>query len=347
MDARDRDRLAILTTHEAAIDATLRKKNIPASDIPDLRQEVYRRVLTYLAEREITDAVVGLLVRTAESVASDYWKAQGIALRGAPKLAEDDVAPSNPENEYNEREIRKHLDEILELCEPRGRAVLRARFVQNMTLAQIAKTFGMSKSTAHDLTERTLAALAEAFRKRGITSRAVLPVIVEKAHQQGGTTEQAGGTDKGEAPVSFAAPVTPSVRPPDDFRKPALYTLGGAALGGIIVYLLMQSVVPLARLSPIFVTVAATGQPSVQGGILGMECPLVCPEVVAPSGPASPPPPSGPGQPKIDAKNRYLARAIMAAEERGDCETANKLRRELTGAFAATFELRGACKPTP
>ena len=347
MDARDGDPLAILTTHQAAIDAHLRRMNIPASDVPDLRQEVYRRVVQYLTGRELTDAIKGLLLRIAESVAADYWAERGVQSRGAPKLAEEDVAPSNPEHEYNEREIKKHLAEILDLCEPRGRAVLWARLVENKTLAQIAETFGMPKSTAHDLTERTLAALAEEFRKRGITSRTVLPIVVEKMREQGDPTEQAGGTDKGEAPVSFAAPVTPSVRPPDDYRKPALYAAGGAALGGLIVYLLMQSVVPLARLSPIFVTVASEGQPSVQGGILRTECPLVCPEVVAPSGPASPPPPSGPGQPKIDAKNRHLARAIMAAEERGDCETANKFRRELTGAFAATFERRGPCSPTP
>ncbi|MRG98292.1 RNA polymerase sigma factor [Polyangium spumosum] len=346
MDAHDRDRLAILTTHQGAIDAQLRKKNIPANDVPDLRQEVYRRALKYLSKREITDAVKGLLVRTAESVAADYWNERGIERRAAPKLAEDDVAPSNPEHEYNEREIRKHLTEILELCEPRGRAVLWARFAQNMTLDQIAKTMGVPKSTAHDLTERTLAELAEEFRRRGITRRMILP-LVERTGEHGGPASPPGGTDKGEAPVSFAAPVAPSVRPPGGWSRPVLYVTSGAALGGLIVYLLMHSAAPLARLSPVIVTVAAAGQPSVQGGILGVDRPLVCPEVVAAPGPASPPPPVSPGQPEINAKNRHVARAIMAAEERGDCETANKLRRELTGAFAATFELRGACKLTP
>ncbi len=347
MDARDQDPLAILTNYHAAIDTCLRRKHIPAVDIPDLRQEVYRQAIQYLETREV-QAMSSFLQTIAERVAADYWDKRAIHERAAPRLAEKDLAPSNPEHEHNEAEILRHLEEILAVCDPRSRALVLARFFDNLKLEELAARFDMPRSTAHLQLTQAVAALADEFKRRGITSRMVLPFL-EQTHANGGSAEPGRTTDKAESSVSFAAPIAPTVRPPSRRGRVVAQMAASAAFGGLLVYLLMQSAQPLARLSPIFVTVAAHGEPSLPGGIYEQDRPLVCPEVVPAPAPAPPSPaaPPSPTDANINAKNRHLARIIKAAEARGDCETANKLRAQLTGAFAATFAQHGPCLSTP
>ncbi|TKD03455.1 RNA polymerase sigma factor [Polyangium fumosum] len=348
MDAPDQDPLALLTNYQDAIDAWLRKQHVPAVDVPDLRQEVYRLAILYLQDHEV-QAMSSFLQRITERVAADDWKKRGIQSRKAPKLTEEDVAPSNPEHEYNEAEIQRHLDEILaalEASDPRGRALLRARFGHNKKTKEIAAEFHLATSTAHHLVTKAVATLAEEFKKRGIRSRSVLP-FVEESHTHDGSTEAGGAGDKADAPVTFGAPSRPSTPPPNDRAQRALSMLGSAAAGALIVFLLMRGAHPVARLSPIVVTVAASGEPSTPGGIIEPDRACVCPEVVSAPVPATTPQGGAPAAADINATNRELGRIIKAAEARGDCETANKLRRRLTGAFAAAFATHGPCKPTP
>ncbi|MRG98285.1 RNA polymerase sigma factor [Polyangium spumosum] len=348
MDARDQDPLALLTNHQDAIDACLRRQHVPAVDVPDLRQEVYRQAIKYLETHEVR-AMSTFLQRIAERVAADYWKKRAVHERAAPRLAEEDLADSNPEHECNDAEIKRHLEDILESLEthdPRGRAILRAWFVDDLTTKEIAAEFKLPMSTAHHLLTKAVATLAEEFRKRGITSRTILPLI-DESHMHDGAAEAGGTTDKPEAPVTFTAPVPPPAPQPGGRARRVLSMLASAAAGGLVVFLLMRSPQAVARLSPIFVTVATSGEPGAPGGILEHDRAVVCPEVAPAPAPAPPSRGGAPPEADINAKNRHLARIIKAAEARGDCETANKLRRELTGAFAAAFATHGPCKPTP
>ncbi|MDI1484708.1 sigma-70 family RNA polymerase sigma factor [Polyangium sp. y55x31] len=347
MDAPDQDPLALLTNYQDAIDACLRRQHVPAVDVPDLRQVVYQLAIQYLETHEV-QAMSAFLQRIAERVAADYWKQRKIHERAAPRLAEEDLAASNPEHEYNEAEIQRHLDDILDTLEardPRGRALLRARFGHNKKTKEIAAEFNLPTSTAHHLVTKAVSTLAEEFKKRGIRSRSVLPFIQE-SHTHDGPAEAGGTTDKPEAPVTFTAPIPPST-PPSERAWRVLSMLASAAAGALVVFLLMRSAQPVARLSPIFVTVAASGEPSTPGGLLEQDRAFVCPEVVQAPAPAPPSHGGAPPEADINAKNRHLARIIKAAEARGDCETANKLRQELTGAFAAAFATHSPCRPTP
>lgn len=349
MDTQDRAIFEELNKFESKIDARLRRKGIPDADRPDLLQAVYERTIKYLKSNKARN-LGGLLLTIADRVAADYWDEREIHERAAPQLIEEEASPYSLEEDLNDQQIRFHLNQILEGVSHQARALLIAYFTEGQKLEQIAARFGTSKSTAHDKIAKTVEELAAEFARRKITSRALLP-FDEK------TIEREPASDRGEADGPFARPVPPRPRPKSEpWKTPAIFVLGGA-LGALIVFLLLQHAQPLVNLEPIVLTVATPAghgaapspvEPSTPELTLEQQRALLCPEPPpAPAAPAPRPSPPDPGTPKINARNRHLARIIEAAEERGDCETANKLRGELTGAFAAAFAERPPCKPTP
>jgi len=327
--ARNRkDPLDVLTKHEGRLEGWLRLRNIPPSDVPDLRQEVYRRAVQYLQSREMTEDVGGLLHKIMAGVVSDYFVDKKQSVEGEARLAEEE-GPPNPENEVAEREMKEKLDAIIGTFPKRHQAVLRARFEDDLSPAEISASLGIPLATVKRLINNALDACLAAMKKKGITFPLLVPLV-----------DQNRAKNDAQRSAEESIP----------WRK--IFDLAiAAAAGGLIVYLLTRTATPLATFNPIVMSVATTteGTPaeySAPGSVLDRDRPFICPEPPAPVLP----PPSGrnaQSDPKVDPRPRLLAQAASRAYDQGDFETAKKLASKVGGAFGEELANKGAKKPEP
>ena len=332
MDKNRRDVLGVLTTHEARIEKWLRIRGIPKDTIPDLRQEVYEKALEYLAERELTSAVGGLLRKIARSVAAKYFEQAAIHARAVPKLAEDPISPSNPEQDAVERQMSGDLESIISTFDVRSQEILRAKFIDELSPEEIAESLNVSLSTVKRHVALALSACFAALQKKG-HHLALAPLLMEAL-----TTHDPEGSPP-SAPAARAASSLPASFPqpaPSNFWQNFGLTLSGAAAGGIIVYLLMRSTLAHMELPPIIIATSQPTECTMPAGIWENRA-LTCPEAVTAPPPPAPPPPRStptPAAPKSDATPRLRAQAAARALEEGDYETAKMFLKGLEGPFA-------------
>jgi RNA polymerase sigma-70 factor (ECF subfamily) len=137
----------------------------PAEDVEDLTQEVFLRLFVRRsairqpeALREFTMAVA---VRVLKWNLRSLWVRRKVRLSESGDLPEE-AADRSPEEET--RDALRRCGRILDALGPRERAAFSLRFMEEMTIDEVAATMRVSPSTAKRLCGRATATIAERLR---------------------------------------------------------------------------------------------------------------------------------------------------------------------------------------
>jgi RNA polymerase sigma-70 factor (ECF subfamily) len=285
---------SLFAEHRHRIERWLAKKGIPQRDAPDLVQEIFRRAYQRWDPAKISN-IAGWLHGIARNVMADYLEKVQAQAAVSHRLAEDEEAPSNPERDTSEREIDLLVTKIIDALDPTRKELLYARFVDELTVAEIAQSFGMPIPTVKDRIRRTLEVCRRALVDRGVTDAkraGVVPLVFSRRQTSGGgePRNENGGTVRGmDAPLAGGLLGAPGLnaRPEGgqlrEFGAPAggelgaggaerarahvpgratrrrvwraVLHIGSAAAGGLLVYLLMQRPGVVDRLPTVTVAV--------------------------------------------------------------------------------------------
>jgi RNA polymerase sigma-70 factor, ECF subfamily len=137
----------------------------PTEDVEDLTQEVFLRLFVRRsairqpeALREFTMAVA---VRVLKWNLRSRWVRRRVGLSENGELPEG-TADRSPEEET--RDALRRCRRILDLLGARERAAFSLRFMEEMTMEEVAATMHVSLSTAKRLCSRATATIAERLR---------------------------------------------------------------------------------------------------------------------------------------------------------------------------------------
>ncbi len=141
-----------------------------ASDIPDLRQEVYARVLQAARER-IPDNPKRFLLTSARNLLIDLVRReQVVPMDTFADLDELGVASSSPQPDrlLIEREDIRRLEKALVHLSPRIREAIALAYFEGLSRVEIAKRMGISHQTASEYITRGTFILADIFFGRAV-----------------------------------------------------------------------------------------------------------------------------------------------------------------------------------
>lgn len=132
---------------------------VPASDLDDVAQEVFLRLMRY-ERAELIEHPQAYLYKMATNVAAE-WAIRGRHVRPhesrwLARLATDD----RPEDEASHVELKDEVERALLTLAPRQREILKLQFVEGMSREQIAERMG----TTERIVKRTLAKSYELLR---------------------------------------------------------------------------------------------------------------------------------------------------------------------------------------
>lgn len=128
----------------------LRRNWRNASEMVDLRQEVYTRVFD-AARKNIPDNAKRFLLATARNLLIDLVKREHIVqIEIVADLDQLDVASdaAGPDREAAARDELRHLQAALERLPPRTREAIILTYVEELKIREIAVRMGVGKSTA-------------------------------------------------------------------------------------------------------------------------------------------------------------------------------------------------------
>ena len=132
---------------------------IPASDLDDVAQEVFLRLMRY-ERAELIQNPQAYLYKVASNVAAE-WAIRGRYVRPhESKWLEGLSADENPQHEASRGDLQSEVDNALRTLEPRQREVLRLYFYEGLSRMQIAERMG----TTERIVKRTLIKSYEALR---------------------------------------------------------------------------------------------------------------------------------------------------------------------------------------
>lgn len=120
-----------------------------ATDIPDLRQDIYIRVLE-AARRQIPNPVKPFVFATARNLLIDRFRRQRIIpFDGVPNLEEIDIASDAPlpDRSVIARDELRRLQAALEVLPPRNREAIMLRQIEGLSRREIALRMGISELT--------------------------------------------------------------------------------------------------------------------------------------------------------------------------------------------------------
>jgi RNA polymerase sigma-70 factor (ECF subfamily) len=132
---------------------------IPASDLDDVAQEVFLRLMRY-ERAELIEHPQAYLYKMASNVAAE-WAIRGRYVRPhESKWLAGLSAEDRPENEASQAEIQDEVERALLALAPRQREVLRLQFFEGLSRMQIAERIGTSERSV----KRTLIKSYEMLR---------------------------------------------------------------------------------------------------------------------------------------------------------------------------------------
>jgi RNA polymerase sigma factor (sigma-70 family) len=124
---------------------------VPASDLDDVAQEVFLRLIRY-ERAELIEHPQAYLFKVATNVAAE-WAIRGRRVRPHDSRSlERLVADDRPEDEANHVELKGEVERALLTLTPRQREVLKLQFFEGLSRKQIAERMG----TTERIVKRTL-----------------------------------------------------------------------------------------------------------------------------------------------------------------------------------------------
>ena len=135
------------------------KGAIPASDLDDVAQEVFLRLMRY-ERTELIEHPQAYLYKMATNVAAE-WAIRGRYVRPhESKWLSGLSADEQPEDEVNQVELQDEVERALLTLPPRQREVLKLQFFEGMSRMQIAEKIGTTERSV----KRTLTKSYEVLR---------------------------------------------------------------------------------------------------------------------------------------------------------------------------------------
>ena len=134
---------------------------VPASDLDDVAQEVFLRLMRY-ERAELIEHPQAYLYKMATNVAAEW------AIRGRHVRPHDSkwlaglVAEERPEDEASQAELQDEVERALSTLTARQREVLKLQFFEGMSRVQIAEKIGATERSV----KRTLVKSYELLRIR-------------------------------------------------------------------------------------------------------------------------------------------------------------------------------------
>jgi RNA polymerase sigma-70 factor (ECF subfamily) len=135
------------------------KGAIPASDLDDVAQEVFLRLMRY-ERAELIEHPQAYLYKMATNVAAE-WAIRGRYVRPhESKWLSGLSTDEQPEDEVSQAELHDEVERVLLTLSPRQREVLKLQFFEGMSRTQIAQRTGMTERSV----KRTLIKSYEVLR---------------------------------------------------------------------------------------------------------------------------------------------------------------------------------------
>lgn len=156
--------------HEAALRAWLRSRFPSLTDIDDLVQETYVRILG-VRDRTAIDCPRAFLFSTARNLALDFARRRQIvameSIAEPEQLFVDDEKPSAADAVAHDQELALLTQAIQSLPE-RCRQVLTLRKIYGLSQREIAAQLGISEHTVEAQVGNGVRRCAEFFARRGL-----------------------------------------------------------------------------------------------------------------------------------------------------------------------------------
>lgn len=132
----------------------LNRVGIPASDVEDLAQEVFLRLIRYPSDSVIENPPA-YLFRIASNVANEWRRRCRVSKPHDDSWLETLLIEpeGQPENSFERRQWNEHVNELMNALPPRQREVLMLHVYDELTYKQIAERLGMTnRLVLRDLT---------------------------------------------------------------------------------------------------------------------------------------------------------------------------------------------------
>jgi len=324
MSSAENEFAIILSQHRPRIERWLLRKQIPPSDVPDLAQTIVLRAYERRHLYDPSKSLVGWLHRIMRNAVSDYWAKLGVEEAAKAQLVKEDAAPSNPEKDTNDLEIDQLVAKVIDALPPKRRDLLRARFVDDLSMQEIAESFDMPIATVKSTIARTLDTCRRALLSKGIkdANRALAPLVWE-GHEDVGGEEELDTTD--EAPCSELVPRGTGKAAGHEGRARTLRArlrtfIPDAAVGGLIVYLLMRGIAALHLPAPVTLAPTVEGRSATLTAAAILEVashPAPCPQALPlPAPPLAAPVLTSPPDVAVNPRTRARVRGQAEANER-------------------------------
>lgn len=148
---------------EAMLMRFLQRNCRNASDVEDVRQEVYAHVLR-AAEKSLPERTKPFLFSTARNVLIDRLRRENVIPIEIAADLDLSIVPSDepgPERAVFARETLRRLQLALNDLPPRCREALILRRIEGLSLQEISRRMGISEQTVSNYVQRGIFALAD------------------------------------------------------------------------------------------------------------------------------------------------------------------------------------------
>jgi RNA polymerase sigma-70 factor (ECF subfamily) len=147
----------------------LRKRVASMSDVEDLRQETFRRVLQKIYDGELREeaALFGFVFRVSDIVVLEHYRKRVEPIEEHDEPAYDD----DPIDDLITRETKLRVQHVLDEMQPRDAEVLRAIFIRDVPREVVARELGVTDANLRVVLHRALIRFAEKFQPDDETNR--------------------------------------------------------------------------------------------------------------------------------------------------------------------------------
>ena len=139
----------------------IRKSAIPASDLDDVAQEVFLRLMRY-DRAELIEYPQAYLYKMATNVAAEWAIRSRYVRPHESKWLAGLSTDEQPEAEVGQAELQDEIERALLTLPPRQREILKLQFFEGMSRMQIAEKIGTTERSV----KRTLIKSYEVLRVR-------------------------------------------------------------------------------------------------------------------------------------------------------------------------------------